>query len=51
MIKLYKKTESKILYWEYWDDDDGTNTIHWGIIGKKGDSDEIKGSLFGYYSY
>ena len=40
MIKLYRKTERSTEYWEYWT----TSThlvIHWGIVGKKGDTREL----------
>lgn len=45
MLKLYKFTESKKEYWETWDNDDGSHTVHWGELGTTGQSKEVKGSL------
>ena len=45
MLKLYKFTKAKKEYWETWDNDDGSHTIHWGELGTKGESKEIKRSL------
>ena len=44
MIKLYRKTEDGIHYWETWARD-GVHTIHWGKIGDPGQSRELKDSL------
>jgi len=46
VLKLYRFTESKKEYWETWDNDDGTHTIHWGELGTKGHSKIVKRSLF-----
>ena len=46
MLKLYRFTESKKEYWETWDNDDGTHTVHWGELGTKGSSKVVKRSLF-----
>jgi len=45
VLKLYKLTDSKKEYWETWDNDDGSHTVHWGELGTTGQSKEIKGSL------
>jgi hypothetical protein len=45
MLKLYKFTDQEKLYWETWDNDDGTHTVHWGVLGTRGDSKTIKSSL------
>lgn len=45
MLKLYKFTDSKKEYWETWDNDDGSHTVHWGELGTTGQSKEVKGSL------
>jgi len=45
VLKLYKFTKAKKEYWETWDNDDGSHTIHWGELGTKGESKEIKRSL------
>jgi hypothetical protein len=45
VLKLYKFTDSKKEYWETWDNDDGSHTVHWGELGTTGKSKEVKGSL------
>jgi len=45
VLKLYKFTDSKKEYWETWDNDDGSHTIHWGDLGTTGQSKEVKGSF------
>ncbi len=45
MLKLYKFTGSKKEYWETWDNDDGTHTVHWGELGTKGNSKVVKPTL------
>ena len=45
MLKLYKFTDSKKEYWETWDNDDGSHTVHWGELGTTGQSKEVKSSL------
>lgn len=45
MLKLYKFTDAKKEYWETWDNDDGSHTVHWGELGTTGQSKEVKGSL------
>jgi len=46
MLKLYKIEPSQILYWETWDNDDDTHTVHWGELGSQGESTDIRSSLF-----
>lgn len=45
MLKLYRFNDSVKEYWETWDNDDGSHTVHWGELGTTGQSKEIKGSL------
>jgi hypothetical protein len=45
VLKLYKFTDSKKEYWETWDNDDGSHTVHWGELGTTGQSKEVKGSF------
>jgi len=42
MLKLYKLSDEKKEYWETWDNEDGTYTVHWGELGTTGKSKEIK---------
>ncbi|WPU95837.1 hypothetical protein SNE25_09935 [Mucilaginibacter sabulilitoris] len=46
MLKLYKKDNEAIHYWETWDKDDKTGIIHWGVIGQDGQSVEVHSGLF-----
>ena len=45
-LKLYKRIDGVLHYWETWDKDDKTGIIHWGIVGEQGQTKEIKSSLF-----
>jgi hypothetical protein len=45
VLKLYKFAETKKEYWETWDNDDGSHTVHWGELGTKGKSKEINSSF------
>ncbi len=45
MLKLYKDIEGTLHYWETWDKDEKTGIIHWGVVGDKGENEEIKSSL------
>lgn len=45
MLKLYRFTDTKKEYWETWENDDGSHTVHWGELGTTGQSKEVKGSL------
>jgi hypothetical protein len=44
--KLYKITQSKKEYWETWDNDNRSSTIHWGELGTTGQTKVVKGSFF-----
>lgn len=46
MLKLYKFSDDKKEYWETWDDEKGTHTIHWGELGTRGESKSLKSTLF-----
>lgn len=45
MLILYKITDNEKLYWETWDNDDDTHTVHWGESGTEGQSKTVKSSL------
>lgn len=45
MLKLYHLSGSKKQYWETWEDDAGTHTVHWGELGTVGESKTVK-SMF-----
>ena len=44
MLKLYKLTEESKSYWETWENN-GVHTLHWGALGTKGESKELKSTL------
>ena len=46
MLKLYKLIDDQKEYWETWDNNNGSHTIHWGRLGTRGESKEVKSSLF-----
>ena len=46
MRKLYNLTSSPKQYWEWWDNDDGSYTVHWGELGTKGQSKTLKSQFF-----
>lgn len=46
MLKLYKRIDNQLHYWETWDKDDKTGVMHWGIVGQTGEDKEIKSGLF-----
>lgn len=45
MKKLYHPNASPKQYWEYWENGDGTYTVHWGELGTEGESTVIKRHL------
>ena len=40
-IKLYKRTDDGLLYWESWNTSDKTATSHWGRLGETGSQESI----------
>ncbi|HRI03168.1 MAG TPA: hypothetical protein PLL77_05460 [Pyrinomonadaceae bacterium] len=46
MLKLYKFTDDAKRYWETWDNDNGSHTVHWGVLGEKGESKVVQKSFF-----
>ena len=45
MLKLYNFLNDTKKYWETWDNNDGSHTIHWGELGTEGSSKTVKSSL------
>ncbi|RZJ61491.1 MAG: hypothetical protein EOO58_01720 [Hymenobacter sp.] len=37
MIKLYKKQDGVLYYWETWNRTPKSATIHWGVVGERGE--------------
>ena len=46
MLKLYKKENGKLVYWETWEKDSKTGIVHWGNVGERGTDKEVTSSLF-----
>ena len=42
MIKLYKKIDGQLHYWECWEASKREGIIHWGPLGERGDDKTIK---------
>jgi len=45
MLKLYKFTDGAKSYWETWDHN-GVHTVHWGTLGTRGSSREVRSLFF-----
>lgn len=41
MLKLYRFAPEKKEYWETWDNGKGAHTVHWGVLGTRGESKTI----------
>jgi hypothetical protein len=46
MLKLYRNIDGVIDYWETWDNDDKSATVHWGQLGQRGQDKIVKSELF-----
>ena len=46
MIKLYKTTDNELYYWETWDNENNSASIHWGKVGDRGEVKTVKSRLF-----
>ena len=46
MIELYKTIDNELHYWETWDNENNSATIHWGKVGLKGEAKTVKSGLF-----
>jgi hypothetical protein len=45
MLKLYKFTDDKKLYWETWEADGGKHLVHWGELGTAGETKTVSSSF------
>jgi hypothetical protein len=50
MLKLYKKIDNELHYWETWDKDERTGIVHWGIVGQLGLDKEVKSRILSSFS-
>ncbi|MEM1317099.1 MAG: hypothetical protein AAGF29_02405 [Pseudomonadota bacterium] len=46
MKKFYYPPSSPEKYWEYWENSDGTYTVHWGALGDEGEKEIVKRRIF-----
>jgi predicted DNA-binding WGR domain protein len=46
VLKLYRFADEKKEYWETWEDETLSHTIHWGELGTRGESKTVKSTLF-----
>ncbi|MES2018594.1 MAG: hypothetical protein V4484_19060 [Pseudomonadota bacterium] len=46
MLKLYRFADEKKEYWETWESEDRSHTVHWGELGTRGESKTVKSTLF-----
>jgi hypothetical protein len=44
MLKLYKLSPDTKEYWETWENN-GIHTVHWGVLGTRGDTKKVKSTL------
>ena len=42
MLKLYKRIDNELHYWETWDKSEKIGIIHWGKVGERGEDKEVK---------
>jgi len=45
LLKLYRLSAETREYWETWENEDGSHTVHWGALGTRGESKNVNGSL------
>jgi len=38
---LYKKSGKQLHYWEFWENDNGEITFHWGPVGELGETTDV----------
>lgn len=43
-MKLYKKQEGILHYWQTWNKTQKSGTIHWGVVGERGSTEKISAS-------
>lgn len=44
-MKLYKRVEDEILFWETWDIDDDNGAVNRGVVGQVGEYREVQSSI------
>lgn len=46
MLKLYRFADGKKEYWETWEDEPRSHTVHWGELGTHGESKTVESTVF-----
>jgi len=46
MLKLYKRADEGLYYWETWDKDSKTAIVHWGKVGERGAQRGVASGIF-----
>jgi predicted DNA-binding WGR domain protein len=46
VLKLYRFSDEKKEYWETWENEKRSHTIHWGELGTRGESKTVQSTLF-----
>lgn len=50
MIKLYKRIDGVLHYWETWSSDRKTQTVHWGKVGERGEDELVEPVKRGFFT-
>lgn len=45
-MRLYRFADGKKEYWQTWKEENGSHTIHWGELGTRGESKNVRSTLF-----
>ncbi|MCE3231372.1 MAG: hypothetical protein K0R76_569 [Alphaproteobacteria bacterium] len=45
MDTLYKNVQGKLNFWEAWNKDDNTAIVHWGVVGERGKTKEVRSTF------
>lgn len=46
MLKLYRTSEGFMEYWETWERDSGSQLVHWGKLGTRGETKTVVSGIF-----
>jgi len=42
MTILYKKIDNQLHYWEIWENDQGSISVYWGVVGQQGETKTVE---------
>ena len=46
LLKLYKRSDTGVFYWETWQEGASDHLVHWGELGTRGETKTVKSSFF-----